>query len=160
MGARSLTDTLKTLSEGFPGLNGMVGSLEEAVDNKTPLAEIFDLAAHYKRDMPAFIDMMVKTLKRAELPKFGREEGGVALRTYFGSKGLQWHTVYLVSCNEGIIPDRRAPVEDERRLFYVGMTRAQENLQISYLDLAGESEVKISRFVEEAGLAVAAKKAV
>ena len=58
------------------------------------------------------------------------------LLTYFRSKGLQWHTVILTTCNEGLIPHQKAQVEEERRLFYVAMTRASSNLVISYVKSA------------------------
>jgi ATP-dependent exoDNAse (exonuclease V) beta subunit len=68
------------------------------------------------------------------------------------AKGLQWHTVILTSCNEGLIPHQLAPVEEERRLFYVAMTRASSNLVLSYVRNACSSRVAPSRFLYEAGL--------
>jgi DNA helicase-2/ATP-dependent DNA helicase PcrA len=76
----------------------------------------------------------------------------VSLLTYFRAKGLQWPVVFLVSCNEGLSPHRRAEVEDERRLFYVAMTRASAELHVSYLDPSGGAHPPASRFLEEAGL--------
>jgi DNA helicase-2/ATP-dependent DNA helicase PcrA len=60
----------------------------------------------------------------------------VTLATLHASKGLEWKMVYLVGVYDGMLPIRRAQteanVEEERRLFYVGITRAAERLQISY----------------------------
>lgn len=78
-------------------------------------------------------------------------EAGVSLRTVFRSKGLQWPVVHIVGCNEGILPHRRSEVEDERRLFYVAMTRASEALHLSWV--AEEDAGRPSRFLREAGLA-------
>ena len=75
----------------------------------------------------------------------------VSLRTYFRAKGLQWPVVFLTSCNEGVAPHRRSPVEDERRLFYVAMTRASRALHAYWLDEDG-SGAKPSRFLREAKL--------
>lgn len=72
--------------------------------------------------------------------------------TYFRSKGLQWHTVILTTCNDGLIPHQRAVVEEERRLFYVAMTRASSNLVISYVQSVCSCKVQPSRFLYEAGL--------
>lgn len=73
--------------------------------------------------------------------------------TLHGSKGLEFHTVYLVGANEGNMPYKRAEseqeTEEERRLFYVGMTRAKEMLRICYVRTKNGKEVSPSRFVEE-----------
>jgi hypothetical protein len=63
------------------------------------------------------VDTVDHALKRAKEAKAGEAESGVALANYFKAKGLRWHTVILTSCNEGLIPHKRAPIEDERRLF-------------------------------------------
>ena len=76
----------------------------------------------------------------------------VSLLTYFRAKGLQWPVVFLTSCNEGLTPHRRSPVEDERRLFYVAMTRASAALNVSFLDPTGGAHPSASRFLGEAGL--------
>ncbi len=54
--------------------------------------------------------------------------------------------------NEGLIPHQKAQVEEERRLFYVAMTRASSNLVISYVKSACGTDVPPSRFLYEAGL--------
>jgi ATP-dependent exoDNAse (exonuclease V) beta subunit len=60
--------------------------------------------------------------------------------------------VILTTCNEGLIPHQKAQVEEERRLFYVAMTRASSNLVISYVKSACGTDVPPSRFLYEAGL--------
>lgn len=66
-----------------------------------------------------------------------REESlkGVRLMTLHASKGLEFHRVYLIGMNQGLIPFRCKTMEqeeEERRLFFVGMTRAKEELELSY----------------------------
>jgi superfamily I DNA/RNA helicase len=73
----------------------------------------------------------------------------VRLLTYFRSKGQQFGTVILPTLNEGKVPDRRAPEEDERRLFYVGVTRATRNLWLSYVDEISGFPVLPSKFLAE-----------
>ena len=70
---------------------------------------------------------------------------GVTLSTLHGAKGLEWEKVYLVGASETILPWKGESLEEERRLFYVGITRAKETLVLSY---AG----KPSPFLREAGL--------
>lgn len=68
----------------------------------------------------------------------GQEEDVVQIMTMHASKGLEFSVVFIVSANDGIVPSWRSKTEqdfqEERRLFYVAMTRAKENLVISYTD--------------------------
>ena len=56
----------------------------------------------------------------------------VALSTVHGAKGLEYKVVFMIGLEQGIFPDRRNCLEEERRLFYVGMTRAKKLLYLSY----------------------------
>jgi DNA helicase-2/ATP-dependent DNA helicase PcrA len=77
--------------------------------------------------------------------------GAVTIATYFRAKGLQWPIVFLPGCNEGVVPHPRAPVDDERRLFYVALTRASQELVATWVAVP-EDDVRPSRFLIEAGL--------
>lgn len=59
-------------------------------------------------------------------------EDEVQVMTAHGSKGLEYHTVFIIGCNQGSFPLARADIEEERRLFYVAITRAKERLIFSY----------------------------
>lgn len=150
--ARSLDDALDVLRRRFKGLRGMVGSLEDAMEQRMPLVELLDVAKDFRGDTAAFVQTLDRALAHAQETNAGRQEHGVSLLTYFKSKGRQWHTVILTSCNQGLIPHRKAPVEDERRLFYVALTRASSNLLISYVEHACDNKVQPSQFLYEAGL--------
>ena len=71
--------------------------------------------------------------------------------TVHGSKGLEFDTVIIVDCNETVFPHGRflseAEVEEERRVFYVAMTRAKENLELLYLSGTEERPRLPSRFL-------------
>ena len=73
--------------------------------------------------------------------------------TLHAAKGLEFDTVFLVGANEGQMPYKKAKTdretEEERRLFYVGMTRAKEILKICYVKTKNGKEVSPSRFVDE-----------
>ncbi|MBQ0081615.1 MAG: UvrD-helicase domain-containing protein [Alistipes sp.] len=84
--------------------------------------------------------------------------GRVTLMTVHASKGLEYKYVYIVGCGKGIFPSRMTlmdarQIEEERRLFYVAMTRAEKNITISYsrnVILWGKSETcEISPFVKD-----------
>jgi DNA helicase II / ATP-dependent DNA helicase PcrA len=68
----------------------------------------------------------------------------ITLATLHAAKGLEWERVFLIGASEGILPlDEQ--IDEERRLFYVGMTRAKVDLHISHRQ-------NPSRFLREAGL--------
>lgn len=150
--ASSLFKALDILAKNFKGLRGMIGDLEDVVEGDVPLGEVYELAASFHGSIQAFVDTMEAALKKATEANAGSVENGVVLATYFKAKGLQWHTVMLTSCNQGIIPHRRAPIEDERRLFYVALTRSSSNLIVSYLKTSCRTKVAPSVFLREAGL--------
>ena len=151
----NLIDTLNVLANRFNGLRGMIGSLEDAIQERVPLGEIFELALNFSGDTKDFLETMDRALAQAHQTGAGKaRENGVMLLTYFKAKGLQWHTVILASCNEGLIPHGKAFIEDERRLFYVAMTRAESNLLISFVKKSCNNKVVLSRFVAEAGLVI------
>ncbi len=64
----------------------------------------------------------------------GDDPNAVALSTIHGAKGLEFKIVFLIGLENDIIPDRRCSREEERRLFYVGMTRAEQLLYLSYAE--------------------------
>lgn len=73
--------------------------------------------------------------------------------TFHSSKGLEFDVVFLIGVNEGITPEKRSMhesnLEEERRIFYVAMTRAKKFLHILYTDRYYNKNIKKSRFVEE-----------
>lgn len=80
-------------------------------------------------------------------------EDAVELSTIHSAKGLEYKSVFIMDANEGITPYKKsvldADIEEERRLFYVAMTRAKDYLHILYLKERYGKEVKVSRFIEE-----------
>ena len=87
--------------------------------------------------------------------KNNEEKSGVILSTIHGVKGMEFKNVFILNCNEENIPhvnsiDRN--IEEERRLFYVGVTRTIENLWLCICnDIRGKTK-KTSRFIEECNL--------
>lgn len=83
------------------------------------------------------LQMRVMNYFRQEDKKGG---GGVSLYTMHGSKGLEFDKVFVLQCNSGTIPSAKSQsVDEERRLFYVAMTRAREQLTISSISTKASS---------------------
>lgn len=80
-------------------------------------------------------------------------EDSVGLYTLHASKGLEFNTVFIIQANDGYIPqrktDNKSVLEEERRLFYVGMTRAKENLIISTTKKSKNREMSPSLFLKQ-----------
>lgn len=83
----------------------------------------------------------------------GERENKVQLMTIHSAKGLEFEDVFVIHANEGEIPHQKAEkkdeIEEERRIFYVALTRAKNNLCISYITQKNGNSIKPSRFVEE-----------
>jgi len=96
-----------------------------------------------------------------ELKKQNQEEreetkDRVTLSTMHSAKGLEYPVVFVVDANEGIVPHHKAglpaDIEEERRLFYVALTRAKDRLHVAAVKERYHRKTDVSRFVEEAGL--------
>lgn len=104
-----------------------------------------------------FLDSVALTAK-AEEPQGDAPAEAVTLMTLHNAKGLEFPTVFLVGLEENLLPHRNSlsrleDLEEERRLFYVGITRAQERLYLSYAEereTYGKREyARPSRFLED-----------
>lgn len=104
--------------------------------------------------LTAHMDQYGKALLEAEKEEAGAENA-VSLTTMHGAKGLEFDIVFLPDCNEGVVPHKKSMkgkcVEEERRIFYVGMTRARELLYLSWVSGTKESPGFPSRFLHECG---------
>lgn len=85
------------------------------------------------RDMKTYMEHYAEVIKEPE-----RDGEGLQLMTMHASKGLEFQKVFLPACNEGKIPSDKsktpAEIEEERRMFYVAMTRAKNTLCLVYHD--------------------------
>ena len=85
------------------------------------------------RDMKTYMEHYAEVIKEPE-----RDREGLQLMTMHASKGLEFQKVFLPACNEGKIPSDKsktpAEIEEERRMFYVAMTRAKNTLCLVYHD--------------------------
>ena len=115
---------------------------ERAASLELLLGIVEDMAA---LDPDLAIDAVLAEMDRRRAAEATASADGVNLLTYHRAKGLEWDAVYLPALDEGTLPIRQAKVEaeiaEERRLLYVGITRARRYLAIS------SSSRKPSRFL-------------
>lgn len=118
------------------------------------LDELQESAKGYKTFDEWFlhIEEYTEELKR-QSEKQRENKNSVLLATLHSAKGLEFKEVYIVDVNEGIMPYKKAvlepDIEEERRMFYVGMTRAKENLYLSAVKTLNNHDIDISRFIRE-----------
>lgn len=116
--------------------------------------ELADAARPYKdyESWFAHIRDYSRQLKE-QSEKRNQREDGLSILTMHGAKGLEYPVVFIMDAQEGITPHSRATldesIEEERRLFYVAMTRAKEQLFILSAKERFHKEMSISRFVGE-----------
>jgi len=115
-------------------------------ENQRKLLGIIKTIFIYK--MSGTISQRLAIITREKKQDQAEENGVVHLMTLHASKGLEFDNVWIIGCEEGNLPHTDSTEEDERRLMYVGMTRARSRLVMS----SALSEGMESRFFDEAGL--------
>ena len=125
-----------------------VSDLFEVLAEIEEAAKPFKTLQEWEEHVVTYTNVLQARAKQRE-PK----KDGVRLMTMHAAKGLEFDTVYIIEANEGRIPYKKAVdengTEEERRLFYVAMTRAKEVLKISYVKTKNGKDIDPSRFVEE-----------
>ena len=145
-------------------LSGYLAALgqEESHDSQDRLenlAELLSAAADYeaREDAPSLAGFLDKVSLLSDLDQ-PRGDAPVLLMTLHSAKGLEFETVLMVGLEEGLVPHSRSlenvrSLEEERRLCYVGMTRAKQRLLLSSAksrQVFGQRRVQqVSRFIEE-----------
>jgi DNA helicase-2/ATP-dependent DNA helicase PcrA len=100
-----------------------------------------------------YIENCREEIKRQAMENSMNDTDSVTIATMHSSKGLEFHTVFIVDANEGITPHKKAvlpeDLEEERRLFYVAMTRAKNSLYILSAKERYNKNLQWSRFIDE-----------
>jgi len=118
------------------------------------LSQLSRRAAPYGSRLDEFLEAMAL---QSETDVYDPRADRVALMTLHAAKGLEFPVVFIVGCEEGLLPYIRQgetpDVEEERRLFYVGMTRARQRLILTHARVrflfGREMRNPLSRFVED-----------
>ena len=118
------------------------------------LDEIQSRAKEYKtiEDWFAHIEIYTEELqKKAKQNEYN--PNAVSFLTMHGAKGLEYHTVFIIAANEDVCPYKKAEIiedlEEERRMFYVAMTRAKKQLVITYVKERNGKRMMPSRFIKD-----------
>ncbi len=131
-----------------------------ALEKKVPAKDLFDLIdeiTESARPFKTFDEWQKHILEYSEnIKKHGKNQtentNTVKITTLHGSKGKEYDIVYILDVNDGVIPFHKAnleqDIEEERRLFYVGMTRAKEQLNIYAVKERYEKKTDISPFIK------------
>ncbi|MDF2541265.1 MAG: hypothetical protein K0S47_983 [Herbinix sp.] len=119
------------------------------------LDELQESAKPYKtyEDWFCHMEEYKEELKQQLEDKKDKNTDSITIATMHSSKGLEYEAVFIVDANEGITPHKKAvlgpDLEEERRLFYVAMTRAKEHLYIYSSKDRYNKKMQSSRFIEE-----------
>ena len=123
-------------------------------DNLRSILDTLEGIATPMRTMVEFANQLKELEEAVQTAKFDPPENALTLSTFHSSKGLEFRRVFMIDLQNGIIPSEEdegdeATLEEARRLFYVGMTRAKDRLELlSYRKDEGKSK-ESSKFVNE-----------
>jgi DNA helicase-2/ATP-dependent DNA helicase PcrA len=140
-------------AEKPPAARGATRERWEAMQALVGLAD--DLAAAAPDDAPATLEALVAELTERAAAQHAPTVEGVTLASLHAAKGLEWDAVFLAGMSEGLMPISLAEtdegVDEERRLLYVGVTRAREHLELSFArsrNPGGRATRKRTRFLD------------
>ncbi len=133
--------------------------LENEEERKENIGEILNLAAEFKsvREDGSLNDFLDSVSLASDLDNYNEDSDQVTLMTLHSAKGLEFPNVFIAGLEENLLPHFNSmingQVEEERRLFYVGLTRAKENLYLASANrrmVFGKQQGTItSRFISE-----------
>lgn len=143
------------------GLEEYYGSMDpdESEERLANMVQLIDAARERSRIHPEYTmtDFLGEVSLVADVDEYEDRSDRITLMTLHAAKGLEFPVVFIAGIEEGLLPHRRstetaADIDEERRLFYVGVTRAKERLYLSYSNtryIAGMLELQEpSRFLK------------
>ncbi len=121
--------------------------LEDKMENIKLLSDLYSGYSFDASGIRAFLDSLI------EIDKKDKDSDKVKISTIHAAKGLEWKHVFLACCNEKILPYYKKTLTDlkrdaELRLFYVAVSRAKDNLYITYSMNQGWQTLMPSQFLD------------
>jgi DNA helicase-2/ATP-dependent DNA helicase PcrA len=112
------------------------GAQRERWESLAALVDLADERASALQEQPSPLRAFIDELDARAQLQHAPQADGVTLASLHAAKGLEWDAVFIVGCSEGLLPlthaTTAAQIEEERRLCYVGVTRAREQLRLSW----------------------------
>lgn len=147
--AGSVSDLLKKIVEKTAySRTWMAASSEQAITKQANVEELVNAAAQYDEanaDDPSITGFLETTALASDVDAVDAEAGKITLMTIHAAKGLEFPSVVIVGLEHGLIPHERSiksndpkQLEEERRLLFVGMTRAMRNLYMTTAQVRAE----------------------
>lgn len=132
----SVAEQVSAVLAGMGWTAEMPNSRGEVRNRWESLQALVDQAGEFQRDNAPTLGGFVADLERRAAEQHAPVADGVTLATLHAAKGLEWDAVFLVGMHDQMMPIAHAKdadaVEEERRLLYVGVTRARERLRVSW----------------------------
>ena len=132
---------------------------EYAVSHKISEDDLFDILYEIEERSKEFatveewLEYIEEYTRKLKFQNQQEVKDGISLMTMHGAKGLEFDVVFIIEANDGVVPYKKAKldaeIEEERRMFYVAMTRAKRKLIISYIKKKNGKDQYPSRFVQE-----------
>ena len=143
LGLMELLGYILKTTDYFEHLIKKFDNAEERTEN---VRELINFASEFKT-LGEFMERVALLNSNDSINRLGEKDAPVKLMTIHLAKGLEFDDVYIAGVDDGILPHHRSffkedDIEEERRLMYVAMTRAKENLTLSFHSIA-------SRFLYE-----------
>ena len=149
---KTVSDVLRSLgwTQEAPETRGAVRDRWDSLNALMALAE----ESHPSTTLKEFVAELLERQQGQHEPN----RSAVTLATLHSAKGLEWESVYLVGLSEGLVPisyaSTRESIEEERRLLYVGVTRARRKLTLSWAEAGGgaasrQGRRQASRFLSD-----------
>lgn len=119
-----------------------------SIDNQKSILSTLKMFSEGTKDYNSLKEKL-ETLEKNMFIAAENKSNNITLSTVHSSKGLEWDDVYIIDLIDDEFPAKKSDVEEERRLFYVGMTRAKENLALYKFYFKNDQDVTPSSFISE-----------
>ncbi len=112
---------------------------KSADEKRANVEELVSAAAHFDSEaaQPSLVEFLERVSLVSDADKFASDAGAVSMMTLHTAKGLEFESVFIAGVEDGLLPHHASAespeeIEEERRLFYVGITRAKSLLTLTY----------------------------